>query len=109
MIFNVYQAFRSADVDNRLTSIEAKLTMMQWVLGGVGFGVLILVIIEFYPFLRRFLPPKVKALEKFGLILTDEPLFSILKLISSLWSNGTGQSTKRPQGDIHANPCPHAT
>ena len=49
MIFNVYQAFRSADVDNRLTSIEAKLTMMQWVLGGVSFGVLILVIKSFMP------------------------------------------------------------
>ena len=49
MIFNVYQAFRSANVDNRLTIIEAKLTMMQWVLGGVSFGVLILVIKSFMP------------------------------------------------------------
>jgi hypothetical protein len=62
MISEVYDAFRAANVpedkareaaeavanlDNRLGVIEAKLTMMQWVLSGVGFGVLILVIKSF--------------------------------------------------------------
>ena len=64
MISEVYEAFRSANVpedkarqaaeavanvDNRLTIIEAKLTMIQWVLSGVGFGVLILVLKSFIP------------------------------------------------------------
>ena len=42
-----------ANVDIRLLSIEAKLTMMQWVLSGVGFGVLLLVIKKHYPRLRK--------------------------------------------------------
>jgi len=42
-----------ANVDIRLLSIEAKLTMMQWVLSCVGFGVLLLVIKKHYPRLRK--------------------------------------------------------
>ena len=62
MISEVYEAFRVegvpedkareaaeavAIINDRLGTIEAKLTMMQWALSGVGFGVLLLVIRSF--------------------------------------------------------------
>ena len=62
MISEVYEAFIAAgapedkareaaeavaNLDSRLATIEAKLTMLQWVMSGVGFGVLLLVIRSF--------------------------------------------------------------
>lgn len=64
MISEVYDALREAgasevksqaaaeavaNLNDRLGTIEAKLTMIQWALSGVGFGVLLLVIRAFAP------------------------------------------------------------
>lgn len=64
MISEVYEAFRAAgvpedkarkaaeavaDLNSRLGIIEAKLTMLQWIQSGVGFGILFLVIKSLLP------------------------------------------------------------
>ena len=64
MISEVYEAFRAAgvpedkarkaaeavaDLNSRLGIIEAKLTMLQWVQSGVGFGILFLVVKSLLP------------------------------------------------------------
>ena len=64
MISEVYEAFRAAgvpedkarkaaeavaDLNSRLGIIEAKLTMLQWLQSGVGFGMLFLVIKSLLP------------------------------------------------------------
>lgn len=64
MISEVYEAFRAAgvpedkarkaaeavaDLNSRLGIIEAKLTMLQWIQSGVGFGILFLVVKSLLP------------------------------------------------------------
>ena len=64
MISEVYEAFRAAgvpedkarkaaeavaDLNSRLGIIEAKLTMLQWLQSGVGFGILFLVVKSLLP------------------------------------------------------------
>lgn len=64
MISEVYEAFRAAgvpedkarkaaeavaDLNSRLGTIEAKLTMLQWIQSGVGFGILFLVVKSLLP------------------------------------------------------------
>ena len=64
MISEVYEAFRAAgvpedkarkaaeavaDLNSRLGIIEAKLTMLQWLQSGVGFGILFLVFKSLLP------------------------------------------------------------
>ena len=64
MISEVYEAFRAAgvpedkarkaaeavaDLNSRLGIIEAKLTLLQWLQSGVGFGILFLVVKSLLP------------------------------------------------------------
>lgn len=64
MISEVYEAFRAAgvpedkarkaaeavaDLNSRLGIIEAKLTLLQWIQSGVGFGILFLVFKSLLP------------------------------------------------------------
>ena len=64
MISEVYEAFRAAgmpedkarkaaeamaDLNSRLGITEAKLTMLQWLQSGVGFGILFLVVKSLLP------------------------------------------------------------
>ena len=61
MISEVYEAFRAAgvpedkarkavaDLNSRLGIIEAKLTFLQWLQSGVGFGILFLVVKSLLP------------------------------------------------------------